>query len=150
MSLPTFETARDECQGLFATSWAALSPAAVGGSAPRIEWQGVDALSPPPANLAFARHFVRHGPSRQTTFGTSGNRRFTRVGLVTVQVYTPLANGGGLSLCEKLGIIARNTYEGVGTASGLWFRNVRLQEVGPSGPHYQFSLTAEFQYDEQR
>ena len=150
MSLPSFDSARDEIQALFYAAWTANAPALNGGVAPRVEWQGVDALSPPPADQPFARVYVRHAASRQVTFGPAGQRRFERVGLVTVQTLAPLGNRSGLSLAESLGIIARNAYEGVGTASGIWFRKVTLQEMGPAGPHYMFSLTAEFEYHEVR
>lgn len=150
MTLPTYQTARDEIFGLFKARWDALAPALNGGQVPRVEWQGRDPLSPPPPDQPFARVFVRHSASRQATFGATGQRRFTRVGVLTVQVYTPIAKTGGLSLAENLGIIARDAYEGVGTNSGICFRNVSLREVGPAGAHYMFSLVADFEYDEIR
>lgn len=150
MSLPTFDSARDEILGLFKTQWDAETPAVNGGNVPRVEWPGVDSGSPPPAGAAWARIVVRHATSRQTTFGETGNRRFTRPGLVTVQVFAPTADGIGLSLAEKLAIIARDAFEGRGTASGIWFRNVRITEIGPDGTWYQMNVLAEFQYDELR
>lgn len=150
MSLLTFDSARDEILGLFKTDWDANTPAANGGQVPTVRWPGVDAGSPPPSDGPWARIVVRHATSRQSTFGETGNRRFTRPGLVTVQVFTPLTAGGGLSLAEKLAIIARNAFEGRGTASGIWFRNVRIQEIGEDGTWYQMNVLAEFQYDELR
>ncbi len=150
MTLPTFDSARDEILGLFNTYWTAQTPALNGGQAVRVEWPGVDAGGPPSASEAWARIAVRHGTSRQGTFGPPGQRRFLRLGLITVQLFTPLAAGGGLSFAENLGIIARNAFEGRSTDSGIWFRNARLQEVGPDGEWYQMNMTVEFQYDEVR
>lgn len=151
MSLPTFDSARDEILGLFSTTWTAETPAVNGGKVPPVEWPGVDSGGPPPKEDPWARITVRHGTSRQSTFGPSGGRRFTRPGIVTVQVFTPITKGGGLSLAEKLAIIARNAFEGRGTATGIWFRNVRIQEIGQEpGGMYQMNVVAEFQYDELR
>lgn len=150
MTLPTFDSARDEMSGLFQTDWSAKTPALNGGKAIRVEWQGVDKKTPPPGDQPYARFFIKHSPSTQATFGKVGERRYTRTGLITVQVFAPLSKGGGLSLAEKLGIIARDAFEGRGTDSGIWFRNARIQEIGPSESWYQFNVVVEFQYDEQR
>ena len=151
MSLPTFDTARDEILGLFKASWDAETPAVNGGAVPRVEWQGVDAQTPPPVGAPWARVTVRHSNTTVHTLAPAGSRRFTRTGLVTVQIFTPTIDGGGLSLAEKLATIARKAYEGRGTASGIWFRNARIQEIGmdPAG-WYQMNVLVEFRYDERR
>lgn len=149
MSLPSFDDARDEILGLFATKWNADTPA-VTGTVPPVEWAGVDSGEPPPTNAPWARAIVRHGTSRQVTFGPVGSRRFTRRGMVTIQMFTPLSSGGGLSIAEKCAIIARDAFEGRGTASGIWFRNVAIREIGPDGTQYQVNVVAEFEYDELR
>lgn len=150
MSLPTFDSARDEIFGLFRTYWSAQTPALNSGQAIRVEWPGVDSQTPPPADKPWARIIARHVTSRQATFGPSGERRFTRPGLVTVQIFTPVSAGGGLSLAEKCAIIARDAFEGRGTASGIWFRNARIQEGGQDGTWQQMNVTVEFLYDELR
>lgn len=147
MSL-TLEQARDEMQGLFVATWNANTPALNGGVPLTIRFQGLDTGVPPNVDLPHARIFIRHSPGAQSTFGRVGARRFTRRGLVTVQTFTPLSDRLGLSLAEKLATIARDAYEGVGTASGLWFRNVRTVEIGSDKGLFQFNTVAEFEYDE--
>ena len=148
MSLPTFSQARDEIQALFQSAWNANSPALNGGTAPRVEWDGVsDGTSRDPAK-PYAAVFVRHSGSSQATLGRVGQRRFNRRGLVVVQVYTPINNRVGLSLAESFAIIARNAYEGVGTSSGIWFRNTRINEIGPDKSWYRMDVLSEFEYDE--
>lgn len=149
MSLPTFTTARDAIQGLFWAAWQLLAPAQNGGALPEVQWQGVEE-EPADATAPFARVTIRHGTSRQSTFGHTGARRFVRPGIVTVQVFSPISRGGGLTLAQNLAIIARDAFEGVGTADGIWFRNVRIQEIGLSGAWFQMNVTAEFEYDEMR
>lgn len=145
---PTLSSARDEMLGLFNDYWTANAPAANGGVLPKVAWPGKPFV--PDATKPWARITVRHATSRQVTFGPPGSRRFLRPGLVTVQVFTPISAGGGLSLAEKLGIIARDAFEGRGTASGIWFRNARLQEVGDDGTFEQMNMVVEFEYDEVR
>ena len=50
MTLPTFDSARDEILGLFNTKWTTDTPALNGGAPIRVEWPGVDAGDPPPAD----------------------------------------------------------------------------------------------------
>lgn len=148
MALPTLDSARDEILGLFRTKWEADTPALNGGSAVLVEWQGVDSKSPPKADEPYARIAVRHTSAGQSTLGPAGGRRFTHSGLVTVQVFAPFSAGGGLSLAEQLAMVARDAFRGVGTDSGIWFRNTRISEVGPSGAWFQLNVVSEFQYDD--
>lgn len=150
MSLLTLDAAHDEILTLFRTAWEAYAPGVNGGTAPRVEWPGMDSGSPPPANVSWARIRVREAISRQTTLAPAGQRRFTRPGIVTVEVYVPIAGSRGLSLLQQLAIIARNAFEGVGTASGLWFRGTRILDVGADRSWNRMNVTAEFQYDEMR
>ncbi len=150
MTLPTFITARDEILGLFKAAWDANTPVLNGSVVVPVQWPGGAVYEPPDATKPFARIKIQEGPSPQRTFGRPGQRRFTRPGLVTVQVFAPVSVGGGLSLGSNLATIARNAYEGIGTASGLFFRNCRIQEIGNSGAWEQINVTAEFEYDEVR
>lgn len=148
MTLPTLVTATDDILALFKAAWEANAPA-VAGTLPVVQWPGVPRAEPS-ADACFARVSIREGAARQATFGTPGQRRFTRPGNVTVQVFAPLSNGQHFSLAQNLAIIARNAFEGVGTASGILFRHARALDVGPSNAWYQFNVTVEFEYDEQR
>lgn len=149
MSLPTFQGATDELLGLFWDFWRAETPAANGGNVPTVQWPD-DESDPPAADAPFARIRIRHNPSGQSTFGPTGQRRFARSGIVTVQVFTPVTDGAGSTLAGKLATIARNAYEGRSTASGIWFRDTRIKEVGSDKTWYQINVTVEFEYDEQR
>lgn len=151
--MPTTTEARDEILGLFKAAWDANTPAINGGSVVEVRWQGVDAGTPPAADEPFARITIKHGPSGQTTFGAVGARRFTRFGIVTVQIFDPVSKGGGLVFLDQASNIAKNAFEGVGTASGIWFRDVTIKEIDHSnkyGPWQQFNVLADFQYDEVR
>ncbi len=101
----------------------------------------------PKDGAAWARVTVRHNSSVQSTLsGQTGKRRFEKNGTITVQIFTPY--GKGLSLSDNLAIIAVDAFEGKATDSGIWFRNVRANEIGNDGPWFQTNVIAEFIYDQ--
>lgn len=135
----------------FNDAWVALSPAVVAAVAPvRVEWDGVDDKTVRDPTKPYAAVFVKHLDGGQATFaGSDGLRKFSRVGLVTVQVFQPLLNMGGLSVVQKLAIIARDAFEGKSTTDGIWFQNVKTKTIGSdSKGWYQINVLASFTYDE--
>ena len=150
MALPSISSAKDEIFALFKTKWEADTPTLTGSGAIRVEWPGVDNGSPPPPDEPYAAIFMRISNSLQTTFGETGQRRFTRFGLITVQCFAPLSAGNGSTFAENAAIIAQDAFEGVGTNTGIWFRKVRTQEIGASKTWYQFNMVAEFLFDEMK
>lgn len=151
MSLPSITQARDEIQALFNNAWTANTPAVTPGNyVPQVRWDGVpeNPNESPPNDACWARFKLNHNNSVQSTLGQKGARRFTRSGVLAVQVFAPI-DGGGFSLAEKLAIIARDCYEGQATVSGVWFRTVTIKEIGPDpGGWFQMNVTATFEYDE--
>lgn len=113
---------------------------------------GFDALYPnlagdPPTDPApWARVSISHSPGSQTLGDDTTGRRYERYGLLLVQVFVP--TGEGLPRALNLAKIITDAFEGATTPSGVWFRNVRVNEVGPDGSWYQVNVIAEFTYDE--
>lgn len=148
--MPTFDEARDEIQARFKTQWDADSPALNGGVAPRVFWEGVGETTDRPPDSPWAALTIRHGPAGQASLANhQGVRRFDRFGVVTVQVFSPLSKGQGLTLAEGLAKVARRAFEGKETPSHVWFRNATVNEVGVDGPWFQVNAVVEFVYDEQ-
>jgi len=144
-------TAGDSIRKQLNDAWVALTPAVVGSTQPvRLEWDGVDTKTKRDPQKPFAAVFVKHLDGGQATFADPlGQRKFSRSGLVTVQVFQPLLNSGGLSLVQKLAIIARDAFEGKSTADGVWFQNVKLKDIGDDAKGwYQINVLASFTYDE--
>jgi len=148
--LPVFDTARDEIQALFWDYWKAQTPVLTGGAPAMVQWQGVDSGEAPTPNAPWARFDLRHTLGRQTTFGSTGHRRFLRKGLIQIQVFVPNSRGVGLSDAEKYSTIARDAFEGKGTPSGIWFRNASIQEIGVNEGWFQMNVSVEFVYDEMK
>ena len=133
-----FSQARDEILTLFRTAWLADPTAAV---IPLFYW---DVRHNSPKSDPFARVTVRH------TIGNNDgitNRRFTREGIITVQIFTMF--GEGLSSSDVLSKVAADAFQGKSTPGGVWFRNVRLNEVGQDGEFFQVNVLADFTYDEE-
>lgn len=139
----TYTEARDSILTLIRTAWLADGNSS---GIPLLWW---DVAQDPPEMGAWARVTVRHGTGFQATLaGETGNRRFTRPGVVTVQIFTP--SGDGLELSDILAIIAARALEGVRTDNGVWFKNVSAPEIGHDGKWFQRNVTADFEYDEVR
>jgi hypothetical protein len=94
---------------------------------------------------------VQHNLSSQVTVGGKvslggGGQRFRRLGIVTVQIFTP--SNDGLTLADSLVDLAVDAFEGESTGSDcVEFRNVRAVEAGQDGPWHQFNVFANFDYD---
>jgi hypothetical protein len=148
--MTTITEARDDIMAAFRVEWNSRAAAANGGTLPKVIWQRVEpsGAQKPKGTEAWARITVEHNEGGQATFGGPGNRLFDREGIVTVQVFTPQKSDQGGTVLEALGAIARDAFEGRSTPSGVWFRDVRLQEVGPDEPWWQLNVTAKFNYDE--
>ena len=106
-----------------------------------------DGTDPAPT---WARVQVRHVTAEQATLAdaTFGVRRYTNRGIVTVQLFTA---GGrdGLKTADPIVTSIKGAFQGVSTPNGVWFRNVRTNEVGTDGPWFQTNILADFEYDEQ-
>jgi hypothetical protein len=145
-----FDTARDEIQSTFKVAWDANAGAVNGGVVPTVHWEGVPTAGDfPPKDAAWARMIIRHNAATQAALSSSADRRrFRKFGILTISIFTPLQGGQGLGLAEELGKVARAAFEGKSTASGVWFRDARINEIGPDGPWFQVNVLAEFEYDE--
>jgi len=145
----TFDTARDEILGAFTVKWNADTPAVNGGLIPEIFYEGIGEEGDKPHDAAWARIQIRHNLGEQQALGPSTDRRrFTKLGIVTVQIFAPLEKGLGLSLAEELAKVAKAAFEGKSTTSAVWFRNVSINEIGVDSAWYNMNVVAEFRYDE--
>jgi hypothetical protein len=141
-------TAYDEILGAFKTAWDASAGAFNEGNLPEVRYDGVGKQGPPDGEEPWARVTIRHVAGGQATLlGDAQVTRFTASGIITIQVFYPLKRGG-LSNARSLAKVAKSAYEGKSTPSNVWFRNVRIVEVGPDGPWYNVNVLANFEYDE--
>jgi len=96
----------------------------------------------------WAQVVVRHAAGQQDTLGGIGNRSFLRLGVVIVTINTP--SGSGLSTAYALAKVVADAYEGVSSPNGVWFRNVRINELGRDGTFYRTNVLIDFEYSEMK
>ncbi len=134
----TFEEANNEILDVFQAAWGPTGNTAVFDNKKGEK---------PAATASWARVTVRHtGGNQASLANVGGQRRWSRDGIITVQVFVPA--GEGLSGAYALAKIVADAYEGTATPSAVWFRNVRVNEIGESGHWFQVNVLAEFTYDE--
>ncbi len=134
----TFAQANDEILSFFKTAWDTTGHPAL--------YENV-AGSPPTTQIPWARASLRFGPGENASLADpTGKQRFTRSGILTIQIFIP--NGEGLSLGYTLSKIVADAFEGKATASHVWFRRVGTTPVGSSAEWYQFNVSIAFTYDE--
>lgn len=142
MPISSITDARDEIISHFSTAWAAQPP-----PVPALFYTDVTQELPDEDTWASIR--VQHDDSDSATVGgETGNRRFRRIGTVTVEIRA-LADNEGLSTADALAKVALDAFEGQKTAEDrIHFRNSRIQEVGHDGPWFQINVVSGFEYDE--
>lgn len=141
------EDAKDYILAKFKAAWDANTPALNGGDVPPVEWPNM-ALADRPlshGNVPWARVTVRHSTGFQSSLGEAPNRRFTRLGVVQVQVFTPAGKRGSVT-GDRLGKVALDAFEGE-ESGDVWFKNAVQTEAGIDGNWSQTLVTAEFEYD---
>lgn len=136
----TFVTARDDIFTLFKAVWDTTGHPV--GYPDRAN-QNI----PPSTVIPWARVSLSHVGATQAVLSddTSG-KRFTRTGIFTVQIFSPIGDGNdvGYALAQTVA----DGIQGKATTNQVWFRNVRVNEVGPSGAWFQINVIADFEYDQ--
>lgn len=134
----TYAQAVDDILGVFKTAWDTTGWIALYTNVKGDTPSGED---------PWARVNLQHtGGGQASLTGGLGTTRWGREGFLTVQVFAPA--GEGLSGAHTLAKIISDAFEGTSTVNGVWFRNVRVNEVGEDGDWYQVNVVIDFEYDE--
>lgn len=143
----TYDEAKDEIFSQFYTAWKAQS-AAIAGYEPEAWWQNLEKPYKPPQDKFWVRVSTQSVIEEQSTFRDGVEKRYTGSGLVFVQLFCPKTLGDADTLGGKLAEVARNAFRGKKTTGGVWFRNVRINNLEPEELFYRFNVVAEYEYDE--
>lgn len=146
--MPTTRTcARDEMLAAVKAVADDLIDTVTGDPVPVIYDDVPDEIEKADPPIAWVRATVAHQTGNQATLaGSSGVRRYTRTGLLTVQIFTP--TGDGLSVADEYATAFQSALQGKSTPNGVWFRDVTAQEAGIDGPWFQTNVVGTFEYDE--
>lgn len=113
-------------------------------------WEGVPGQAAPTSNDIWLRASLQHVVGRQSSLaGVDGVRRWNRAGFISVQCFAPLARGS-VQKATQLACVVRDALQGKQTASCVWFRNPRINEVGEDKDWFNVNATIDFDYDELR
>lgn len=134
--------ARDTVLGQFKLAWD-LAPEA--NDVPVYYWD--QKQSRPADDLAtFVRINMTHAAGGQASLARdTGKIIYEREGIIQIQIFTPL--GKGLTEADSLAKVAVDAFEGQ-NIEDIWFRNVRINEIGPDGDRFQTNVLIDFTYDE--
>lgn len=94
----------------------------------------------------YLRVKVNHVLGQQETLGGAGARMFSRSGFVSFIVNIP-ANTP-LHIAYFFAKQIMDVYEGNASPNGVWFRNVRINELGENRAHWQLQVLVDFEYEE--
>lgn len=134
MSL-TYEQAHDDMQKMINEAWTATGH--------KIFFESVqeerDEETEP-----FIRVWIRHTSANQRTLGGEDNRLFERRGFIRIEVYSRITNG--LQESYQLAKVAGDAYEGRSSDNGVWFRRVRISEMGKDGIFNRIDVIVDFEY----
>jgi hypothetical protein len=136
MSL-TFAQAIDDINSMMKTAWDSTGY--------EVHWEDVR-TNRSETNDPWVTFVVRHATSDQDNLGGIGARNFVRTGIAIASIFTP--TGNGLSESYGLAKVVADAYEGQSSDNGVWFRRIRLQEVGRESQFYQVNVLIDFEYNE--
>lgn len=135
----TFEEANDSIQGMIKRAWGFTGRDIFYVSIPKDRMKGRE---------PFLRISIHHQGGGQRTLGGRGERRFERTGFVMAQIYTPAAKG--LQESYQLAKVISDAIEGNDSPEGVWFRRLRINEVGVDGMFNILNVIFDFDYHEQK
>lgn len=99
----------------------------------------------PPDNSDWVRLSVRFRTGMRATLGARGNRKFTRSGVATVQVFVPIETA--TDTIDELSQRILDHFDGE-TLGQLWFTECDIRSVGPSGKWFQTNVILPFNFED--
>ena len=138
----TFNDARDHMLKVFKDAW---DPTGFPVVYPDKAEDPDNGGSTPSANV-WARATIRHADGFQSslTGPLEVLKRHSNIGVVIIQVFGKLGDGGVAAYgAAQLVATAYRTSRGI----PVWFRNVRINEIGTRSGYQQINVLIEFEYD---
>lgn len=133
----TFNEAVDAMMAVFKTVW---------GVRPAV-YPDVPGSVTPTDTVLWARIKIKHATGRQGSLtGGLGTTCWERTGFVWIEVYSPV--GDGLNTGRDAAQEFVNAYQD--QRSGIWYRNIRMVEMGTDGAFERFDVKADFEYRDVR
>lgn len=145
----TYEEAYDGITNRLIDEWATNAANIVGNpiAAPELRFTGNEVGAIPKTYFArFTMNPVLEGQS--THRNGEGNQRYTAVGNIFLQVFSPRSDERATEYGRKLAVVGRDIFRGKRFASCIWFRNVRINWLDPEEKFLRANVVGEYEYDE--
>jgi hypothetical protein len=133
----TVQDAVDAMNAALLSAWTAA-----GLLAEDVRWTDIAGAALPDSNKVWCRVTVRHADGFKRVLSVGANTH-ENTGTYWVQIFSPIGVGNvqGYAAVQAVVTAFRDSN------GGVWFRNVRLKEVGTSGAFEQTNVLADFSYD---
>lgn len=129
----------DEMTAVFKAAWEEL------GEYPVAYSDVPGFVIPQDGSTPWARFTVIHAEGNQSSLADdTGNQKYESRGLIWVQIYAPLGDGG-LKASQLAGSVLNAFRRARGS---VWFRNAHIGGMKPDGAYTEISVRANFLYDE--
>ena len=131
----TYNEAKDEIFALFKTAWDTVGW--------NVIYQNIGSQQVPEGQSdPWARVQIIHATGGNDAIGDS---LMIREGTFWAQIFVPL--GEGLKEGYDLAKVVSDAFDGKRSLN-VWFRNGRINEVGPDGEWFQINYLVDFEYNE--
>lgn len=133
----TFDEARDAMLAVFKTAW----------QAPRLAVYTDVPGDIPATEVVWARPTIKTEIGRQGSLtGGLGTVSWERKGVLWIQVFSPVGDGGKAGYDAAQDLV--NAYQA--ERGSIWYRNIRMNEMGADGAFERFDVKTDFEYRDVR
>lgn len=138
----TFNEGRDYILGVFKSAWDVTGNPAQYPDTP----QPSSTVGDNPSANVWARATIRHADGFQSslTGPLEEIKRHTNIGVVIIQVFGKVGDGS-VAAYDAAQLVA--TAYRTSRNNPVWFRRVRVNEIGSRGPYSQVNVLVDFSYD---
>jgi len=147
----TYRQAVDDIFTLFAAKWNAETTAIV-GYIPVVQYQNIEAPGKIPTDKYWCRVSQKGIDEQQSSLSNSviapGNRNYSPIGLVFVQLFAPRSAHNAMLTLRALAEVARSAYRGKRSPNDVVFNRTRIVELDPDETFFSINVISEYEYDE--
>lgn len=150
----TYETAIDAILGTLKTKWDS-DTTAIAGSVPPLVFEADEPslkVHPKDTTEPWARAVLRHADAFKATLASdTGTARYRRVGILWVQVFTPVGKAENWTLAQRLAAVVQSAFEGQRAGSGdVVFTKSVILDAPRESSWWRYDVRTDFYWDEIR
>lgn len=144
----TYDEAFDTITNMLIGAWPTVAADVMGDAtpAPELRITGVEKGAIPETN--FIRFTMKPVIERQSTLRDTADQRYTSVGLIIIQVFTPKSDVRCAEMLRKYSQVARDLFRGKTLDGCIWFRNVHIQSLDPEAKYQRANVMGTYEFDE--